>query len=141
MGEWLTGNLLGPIVVNAENRLGTQVVLTEKKWTTAPAAAAAPGGGCPAGQVGLDRSHQGRAAVATIACQATPAPATRMRGNVDSLSGTSAIRTPWHVQDQSTVPPSGPRHGVQRPSRRQRFFARPLTQEGARHVGAVPSAG
>jgi flagellar assembly factor FliW len=25
---------LGPIVVNAENRLATQVVLTEKKWTT-----------------------------------------------------------------------------------------------------------
>ncbi len=34
VGEWLTGNLLGPIVVNAENRLGTQIVLTEKKWTT-----------------------------------------------------------------------------------------------------------
>ena len=32
--EWLTGNLLGPIVVNAQNRLATQVVLTEKKWTT-----------------------------------------------------------------------------------------------------------
>ena len=32
--EWLTGNLLGPIVVNAENRLASQVVLTEKKWTT-----------------------------------------------------------------------------------------------------------
>lgn len=34
VGEWLTGNLLGPIVVNAQNRLGQQVVLTEKKWTT-----------------------------------------------------------------------------------------------------------
>jgi flagellar assembly factor FliW len=34
VGEWLTGNLLGPIVVNAQNRLATQVVLTEKKWTT-----------------------------------------------------------------------------------------------------------
>ena len=34
VGEWLTGNLLGPIVVNAANRLGQQVVLTEKKWTT-----------------------------------------------------------------------------------------------------------
>jgi flagellar assembly factor FliW len=34
VGEWLTGNLLGPILVNAENRLATQVVLTEKKWTT-----------------------------------------------------------------------------------------------------------
>lgn len=32
--EWLTGNLLGPIVVNAQNRLACQVVLTEKKWTT-----------------------------------------------------------------------------------------------------------
>lgn len=32
--EWLTGNLLGPIVVNASNRLACQVVLTEKKWTT-----------------------------------------------------------------------------------------------------------
>jgi len=34
VGEWLTGNLLGPIVVNTENCLATQVVLTEKKWTT-----------------------------------------------------------------------------------------------------------
>ena len=34
VGEWLTGNLLGPIVVNAGNRLAQQVVLTEKKWTT-----------------------------------------------------------------------------------------------------------
>ena len=34
VGEWLTGNLLGPILVNADNRLATQVVLTEKKWTT-----------------------------------------------------------------------------------------------------------
>src|SRR4051812_7332901 len=32
--EWLTGNLLGPIVVNAANRQAQQVVLTEKKWTT-----------------------------------------------------------------------------------------------------------
>ncbi len=32
--DWLTGNLLGPIVVNSQNRLATQVVLTEKKWTT-----------------------------------------------------------------------------------------------------------
>ena len=32
--EWLTGNLLGPIVVNAQNRVGAQIVLTEKKWTT-----------------------------------------------------------------------------------------------------------
>ena len=34
VGEWLTGNLLGPIVVNAANRVAQQVVLTEKKWTT-----------------------------------------------------------------------------------------------------------
>jgi flagellar assembly factor FliW len=34
VGDWLTGNLLGPIVVNAANHLGQQVVLTEKKWTT-----------------------------------------------------------------------------------------------------------
>jgi flagellar assembly factor FliW len=34
VGEWLTGNLLGPIVVNAANRIAQQVVLTEKKWTT-----------------------------------------------------------------------------------------------------------
>jgi flagellar assembly factor FliW len=32
--EWLTGNLLGPIVVNTQNRQASQVVLTEKKWTT-----------------------------------------------------------------------------------------------------------
>ena len=34
VGDWLTGNLLGPIVINPENLLATQVVLTEKKWTT-----------------------------------------------------------------------------------------------------------
>lgn len=34
VGDWLTGNLLGPIIVNADNRLAQQVVLTEKKWTT-----------------------------------------------------------------------------------------------------------
>ncbi|HEY8668907.1 MAG TPA: flagellar assembly protein FliW [Tepidisphaeraceae bacterium] len=32
--DWLTGNLLGPILVNAQNKLATQVVLTEKRWTT-----------------------------------------------------------------------------------------------------------
>jgi flagellar assembly factor FliW len=32
--HWLTGNLLGPLVINAANRVGSQVVLTEKKWTT-----------------------------------------------------------------------------------------------------------
>jgi flagellar assembly factor FliW len=34
VGEWLTGNLLGPLLVNAQNHLAQQVVLTEKKWTT-----------------------------------------------------------------------------------------------------------
>ncbi|HQY87083.1 MAG TPA: flagellar assembly protein FliW [Tepidisphaeraceae bacterium] len=34
VGEWLTGNLLGPLVVNVSNRSGVQVVLTDKKWTT-----------------------------------------------------------------------------------------------------------
>jgi flagellar assembly factor FliW len=34
VGDWLTGNLLGPIVINSENRLAQQVVLTDKKWTT-----------------------------------------------------------------------------------------------------------
>ncbi len=34
VGDWITGNLLGPLVVNSENRLGVQVVLTERKWTT-----------------------------------------------------------------------------------------------------------
>jgi flagellar assembly factor FliW len=34
VGEWLTGNLLGPLVVNSENRLAQQTVLTDKKWTT-----------------------------------------------------------------------------------------------------------
>ena len=34
VGEWLTGNLLGPIVVNANTRIAQQIVLTEKKWTT-----------------------------------------------------------------------------------------------------------
>jgi flagellar assembly factor FliW len=32
-GEWLTGNLLGPLVINTRTRVGQQVVLTEKKWT------------------------------------------------------------------------------------------------------------
>lgn len=34
VGDWLTGNLLGPIVINVANCLAVQVVLTEKKWTT-----------------------------------------------------------------------------------------------------------
>ena len=33
VGEWLTGNLLGPLVINTATRQGQQVVLTEKKWT------------------------------------------------------------------------------------------------------------
>lgn len=32
-GEWLTGNLLGPLVINTRTRIGQQLVLTEKKWT------------------------------------------------------------------------------------------------------------
>lgn len=32
--EWLTGNLLGPLVVNTATLIGQQVVLTDKKWTT-----------------------------------------------------------------------------------------------------------
>ncbi|HEX8325839.1 MAG TPA: flagellar assembly protein FliW [Tepidisphaeraceae bacterium] len=34
IGDWLTGNLLGPLVLNVANQLATQVVLTDKKWTT-----------------------------------------------------------------------------------------------------------
>lgn len=34
VGDWLTGNLLGPLVVNAATCMGMQVVLTEKKWNT-----------------------------------------------------------------------------------------------------------
>lgn len=34
VGDWLTGNLLGPIIVNSMNRLGQQTVLTEKRWST-----------------------------------------------------------------------------------------------------------
>jgi flagellar assembly factor FliW len=34
VGDWLTGNLLGPLVVNVKNRRGTQVVLTDKRYTT-----------------------------------------------------------------------------------------------------------
>ena len=32
-GDWLTGNLLGPLVINTHTRVGQQIVLTEKKWT------------------------------------------------------------------------------------------------------------
>jgi flagellar assembly factor FliW len=32
--QWLTGNLMGPLVINAANCRGQQVVLTEKRWTT-----------------------------------------------------------------------------------------------------------
>ena len=34
VGDWLTGNLQGPLIVNAQNRRGQQVVLNDKKWTT-----------------------------------------------------------------------------------------------------------
>ena len=34
VGDWLTGNLQGPLVVNARNRRGQQIVLNDKKWTT-----------------------------------------------------------------------------------------------------------
>jgi flagellar assembly factor FliW len=34
VGDWLTGNLQGPLVINAQNRLGQQVVINDKKWTT-----------------------------------------------------------------------------------------------------------
>jgi flagellar assembly factor FliW len=34
VGDWLTGNLLGPIVVNVANCQARQIVLTEKKWST-----------------------------------------------------------------------------------------------------------
>ena len=30
----ITGNLLGPLVINVRNRKGSQIVLTDKKWTT-----------------------------------------------------------------------------------------------------------
>ena len=34
VGDWLTGNLLGPLVVNLSNCQARQVVLTEKRWST-----------------------------------------------------------------------------------------------------------
>ena len=34
VGDWLTGNLLGPIVINVVTCQGKQIVLTEKKWST-----------------------------------------------------------------------------------------------------------
>ncbi len=33
VGEWLTGNLLGPLVINGASQTGLQLVVTEKKWT------------------------------------------------------------------------------------------------------------
>jgi flagellar assembly factor FliW len=33
VGDWITGNLQGPLVINSRTRIGQQVVLTEKKWT------------------------------------------------------------------------------------------------------------
>ena len=34
IGDTLTGNLQGPLIVNTEQRIGEQLVLAEKKWTT-----------------------------------------------------------------------------------------------------------
>jgi len=34
VGQTLTGNLQGPLVINAAERTGEQFVLAEKKWTT-----------------------------------------------------------------------------------------------------------
>jgi flagellar assembly factor FliW len=34
VGDWLTGNLQGPLVINAQNRVGNQIVINDKKWTT-----------------------------------------------------------------------------------------------------------
>src|SRR5215207_2568635 len=34
IGEWVTGNLQGPLVINMRTRVGQQVVLTEKKRTS-----------------------------------------------------------------------------------------------------------
>lgn len=34
VGDWLTGNLLGPLVYNIANNIGEQIVLQERKWTT-----------------------------------------------------------------------------------------------------------
>jgi flagellar assembly factor FliW len=34
VGDWLTGNLQGPLVVNSANRMAQQVVLNEKRWST-----------------------------------------------------------------------------------------------------------
>lgn len=31
---WLTGNLLGPLLIHVDSRRGTQVVLTDQKWGT-----------------------------------------------------------------------------------------------------------
>ena len=33
VGEWVTGNLQGPLVINTRTGVAQQVVLTEKKWT------------------------------------------------------------------------------------------------------------
>ena len=52
-GEWLTGNLLGPVVVNLANRRAVQVVLTEKKWSTRQPLLKL--GGEPAGAIGAQR--------------------------------------------------------------------------------------
>lgn len=34
VGDWLTGNLLGPLVINGETFAAKQIVLTERRWGT-----------------------------------------------------------------------------------------------------------
>jgi flagellar assembly factor FliW len=34
VGEWLTGNLQGPLVINAQNRVGEQIVLNDRRYNT-----------------------------------------------------------------------------------------------------------
>ena len=34
VGSWLTGNLMGPLVVNVESFVGMQIVLPEQRWGT-----------------------------------------------------------------------------------------------------------
>jgi len=34
VGDELTGNLQGPLVINTKSRVGEQLVLADKRWTT-----------------------------------------------------------------------------------------------------------
>jgi len=54
VGEWLTGNLLGPLVIKTVARLGQQMVLTEKPWSHRQ----------PLVRVGAGGQHNVRAAAA-----------------------------------------------------------------------------